>query len=110
MQVKTFWPNKPDRWVDQIATEFRIANSKLNIVTDSTKFDYLISQLERIYCIDNIQAIATRVEYNKYQFAKDRLTSIFREVRRSEEKRIKKLLVRKKNLGDLEPSQLHADP
>lgn len=97
IKIPAFWPDKPERWFYQIDAQFRIAG----IVRDVTKFDYLISQLEPMY-LDNIWDIATGVDNNKYQLAKERLSSIFGE---SEEKRIKRLLA-SQNLGDLKPSQL----
>lgn len=97
VKIPPFWPEKPERWFYQIDAQFRLNGIK----KDCTKFDYLISQLEPSV-IDNIWDIATSSEDNKYQLAKERLTSIFTE---SEEKRIKRLLTGH-NLGDLKPSQL----
>ncbi|XP_044749756.1 uncharacterized protein LOC123310354 [Coccinella septempunctata] len=97
VKIPPFWSEKPERWFYQIDAQFRING----IRKDSLKFDYLISQLEPSL-IDNIWDIATGSDDNKYQLAKERLTSIFAE---SEEKRIKRLLTGQ-NLGDLKPSQL----
>lgn len=97
VKIPPFWSEKPERWFYQIDAQFRINGIK----KDSLKFDYLISQLEPSL-IDNIWDIATGSDDNKYQLAKERLTSIFTE---SEEKRIKRLLTGQ-NLGDLKPSQL----
>lgn len=98
VKIPPFWTEKPEIWFFQIEAQFEINN----ITVESTKFNYLVSQLEPKY-VENIWDIVTNKDaVNKYTLAKERLLNAFKE---SETKRIKRL-VTGIELGDNKPSQL----
>ncbi|KAL4719659.1 hypothetical protein ACJJTC_015208 [Scirpophaga incertulas] len=90
-------PKKPQIFFYQVETCFRINK----ISAESSKFDYLTSQLEPEY-LENIWDIIQSTDSNKYSLAKERLLNLFTE---SEEKQIQTLLTGLE-LGDNKPSQL----
>ncbi|UYV62563.1 hypothetical protein LAZ67_2001108 [Cordylochernes scorpioides] len=86
--------------VSAVWVEARFAIS--GITQESTKFNYLVFQLEP-QIVENLwDIIQDSQSYNKYTTAKNRLVSIFKE---SEEKTLRKLLAGLE-LGDLKPTQL----
>lgn len=97
VKIPPFWLEKPEIWFYQVEAQFAIAN----ITQDQTKFNYLVAQLESKF-IENIWDIIQSERQDKYEAAKDRLLSTFKE---SEEICIKKLLTGVA-LGDMKPSQL----
>jgi hypothetical protein len=97
IKIPPFWREKPEIWFYQVEAQFNICK----IVTEETKFNHLVSQLEPKY-IENIWDIIRGTEVNKYSLAKECLLNIFKE---SEDKRIKRL-VTGIDLGDQKPSQL----
>lgn len=81
----------------QVEAQFKISG----IVSEETKFNYLVSQLEPKY-VENIWDIVTSNSATKYSESKTRLLDLFKE---SESTRIKKLITGI-DLGNLKPSQL----
>lgn len=98
VKIPPFWVDKPEMWFFQVEAQFQICN----IVTEDTKFNYLVAQLEPRF-IENIwDIIKDSTNKTKYSSAKDRLLATFTE---SENKKIKRLLTGLE-LGDMTPSQL----
>ncbi|XP_047004790.1 uncharacterized protein LOC124623041 [Schistocerca americana] len=97
IKIPPFWSEKPEIWFYQAEALFSICK----IVTEESKFNHLVSQLEPKY-IENIWDIICGTDANKYSLAKECLLNIFKE---SEDKRIKRL-VTGIDLGDQKPSQL----
>ncbi|XP_076660112.1 uncharacterized protein LOC143363400 [Halictus rubicundus] len=98
IKLPPFWTEKPEVWFYQVEAQFEITG----ITVESTKFNYLVAQLEPKY-VENIwDLVSDRTITDKYTAAKERLLSIFKE---SENKRIKRL-VTGIELGDTKPSQL----
>ncbi|UYV80316.1 hypothetical protein LAZ67_18002376 [Cordylochernes scorpioides] len=98
IKIPPFWSDKPEIWFYQVEAQFAISG----ITLESTKFNYLVSQLEP-QIVENLwDIIQDSQNNNKYTTAKNRLVSIFKE---SEEKILRKLLTGLE-LGDLKPSQL----
>ncbi|XP_076660305.1 uncharacterized protein LOC143363625 [Halictus rubicundus] len=98
IKLPPFWTKKPEVWFYQVEAQFEITG----ITVESTKFNYLVAQLEPKY-VENIwDLVSDRTITDKYTAAKERLLSIFKE---SENKRIKRL-VAGIELGDTKPSQL----
>ncbi|KZC15052.1 hypothetical protein WN55_08981 [Dufourea novaeangliae] len=98
IKLPPFWTKKPEVWFYQVEAQFEITG----ITVESTKFNYLVAQLELKY-VENIwDLVSDRNITDKYTAAKERLLSIFKE---SENKRIRRL-VTGIELGDTKPSQL----
>lgn len=73
VKIPPFWSEKPEIWFYQVEAQFSICK----IVTEDTKFNHLVSQLEPKY-IENIWDIIRSTEVNKYTLAKERLLNIFK--------------------------------
>ncbi|XP_035204524.1 uncharacterized protein LOC118179461 [Stegodyphus dumicola] len=98
VKIPSFWPEKPEILFLQIEAQF-----DTNAITvDSTKFNYVVSQLEPKYVEIIWDIITDKTSGNKYALVKERLLNTFKE---SENKRIKRL-VAGLDLGDVKPSQL----
>ncbi|UYV84114.1 hypothetical protein LAZ67_X001216, partial [Cordylochernes scorpioides] len=98
IKIPPFWSDKPEIWFYQVEARFAISG----ITQESTKFNYLVSQLEP-QIVENLwDIIQDSQNNNKYTTAKNRLVSIFKE---SEENTLRKLLTGLE-LGDLKPTQL----
>lgn len=98
IKLPPFWTEKPEVWFYQVEAQFEITG----ITVESTKFNYLVAQLEPKY-VENIwDLVSDKTITDKYTAAKGRLLSLFKE---SENKRIKRF-VTGIELGDRKPSQL----
>ncbi|XP_073980268.1 uncharacterized protein [Rhodnius prolixus] len=96
VKLPPFWFEKPDIWFGQIEAQFRQAG----ITQELTKFDYLLSQLER-NVVENIWDLVTMDEARKYSLAKKRLIAIYKEGEGRQMRRLREL-----ELGEMKPSQL----
>ena len=97
VKIPPFWADKPDIWFYQVEAQFSI----LKIVSEETRFNYLVAQLEPRY-VEHIWDIVKENTGDKYSLAKARLLKNFQD---SEEKQIKQLLTGLE-LGDQKPSEL----
>ncbi|XP_035211021.1 uncharacterized protein LOC118185286 [Stegodyphus dumicola] len=97
VKIPPFWLDRPEIWFFQVEAQFKI----IGIISEETKFNYLVSQLEPKH-VENIWDIITSTSATKYAESKTRLLDLFKE---SESTRIKKLLTGI-DLGNLKPSQL----
>lgn len=97
VKIPPFWIERPDVWFRQVEAQFKLSGVK----TEGTKFDYLVSQLDRKFVADIIDILDSESD-SKYSLAKVRLLSLYKE---SEDSQIKRLFAGLE-LGDLKPSQL----
>lgn len=97
IRVPPFWPEEPEVWFAQIEGQFAISG----ITSDATKFNYIISQMDNITCIEIKDIIINPPASEKYNKLKYEL---IKRLTVSKEKRIKQLLMHEE-LGDRKPSQ-----
>lgn len=97
VRVAPFWPDKPSIWFAQLEGQFAISN----ITANSTKFYYVISQLDNQYAAEVEDIIVSPPETNKYAKLKSEL---IKRLSASKEKKVKQLLMHEE-LGDRKPSQ-----
>lgn len=97
VKLPPFWPDKPAVWFAQVEAQFQIAG----IVQESTKYNYVISQLDHRVAGEVDDIITSPPPKNQYSFLK---TELIRRLSISEEQRIRQLLS-DVELGDRKPSQ-----
>lgn len=97
IKIPPFWIDRPEIWFYQVEAQFKING----IVSEDTKFNYLVSQLEPKF-VENIWDIVMNESNAKYSESKTRLLDLFKE---SESTRIKRLITGIE-LGNMKPSQL----
>lgn len=97
VRMLPFWPEEPEVWFAQIEGQFVLSN----ITNDSTKFYYVISQLEHQYASEVKDIIVSPPPSNKYEKLKEELV---KRLTTSKERKIKQLLLHE-DLGDRKPSQ-----
>jgi hypothetical protein len=97
VRVAPFWPDKPAIWFAQLEGQFIISN----ITADSTKFYYVISQLDNQFAAEVEDIIVSPPASNKYEKLKSEL---IKRLSASKEKKVKQLLMHEE-LGDRKPSQ-----
>ncbi|KAL0831366.1 hypothetical protein ABMA28_002191 [Loxostege sticticalis] len=97
VRVAPFWPDKPAIWFAQLEGQFAISN----ITADTTKFYYVISQLDNQYAAEVEDIIISPPSTNKYEKLKSEL---IKRLSASKEKKVKQLLMHEE-LGDRKPSQ-----
>ncbi|KAL0811246.1 hypothetical protein ABMA28_009672 [Loxostege sticticalis] len=97
VRVAPFWPDKPAIWFAQLEGQFAISN----ITADTTKFYYVISQLDNQYAAEVEDIIISPPSSNKYEKLKSEL---IKRLSASKEKKVKQLLMHEE-LGDRKPSQ-----
>ena len=61
VKIPPFWVNRPEIWFYQVEAQFKISG----IVSEETKFNYLVSQLEPKY-VENIWDIVKKNSDIKY--------------------------------------------
>ena len=97
VRVPPFWAADPAMWFSQLEAQFEVSN----ISQDSTKFNYVIANLEPRYATEIRDLIATPPETDKYTKIKreliDRLSA-------SQEDKTRRLLEHEV-MGDRKPSQ-----
>ncbi|XP_076239971.1 uncharacterized protein LOC143182668 [Calliopsis andreniformis] len=97
IRVPPFWPEQPTVWFNQIEAQF-----VLNGVTaDTTKFYYVMSQLEPRYALEVQDIFSSPPETNKYETLKHEL---IHRLSASQSQRIRQLL-EQEEIGDRTPSQ-----
>lgn len=99
VNVKTppFWTEKPELWLALLEGQFTLGG----IVQDSTKYAYVLSQLDTKNAREVKDVIAHPPDCNKYATLKNALISRLSE---SQEQRTRQLLEHEE-LGDRKPSQ-----
>ncbi|XP_033212393.1 uncharacterized protein LOC117169987 [Belonocnema kinseyi] len=96
MRVPTFWPDKISLWFKQLEAQFSIAA----ITRDSTKFSYVIANLEPKYIEEIEDIIENPPEQGQYDAVKAGLIKILSD---SSSIRVRKLL-EGEEIGDRTPS------
>jgi hypothetical protein len=97
VKIPPFWAEEPALWFAQLEGQFNLAN----IVTDSTKFYHVVSNLEHRYAAEVKDIITKPPAIEKYEKLKSEL--IFR-LSVSKDRRVEEL-VSQAELGDRKPSQ-----
>ena len=97
VKIPPFWPEEPALWFAQLEGQFLISN----ITTDTTKFYYVVSQLDYNIAAEVKDVIISPPDSNKYIKLK---TELINRLSESHEKKIKQLLIHEE-LGDRKPSQ-----
>lgn len=97
VRVPPFWPEEPEIWFANLEGQFCIAG----ITADSTKFYYVISQLDQQYSKEVKDIITSPPATGKYEKIKSEL---IRRLCASQEKKVQQLLMHEE-LGDRKPSQ-----
>ncbi|KAL0882221.1 hypothetical protein ABMA27_000762 [Loxostege sticticalis] len=96
-RVPPFWPEEPEIWFAQVEGQFDISG----ITSDSTKFNYVIGQLDNQYSREIKDIIISPPATGKYEKLK---TELIKRLTASNEKKLKQLLMHEE-LGDRKPSQ-----
>ncbi|XP_022819426.1 uncharacterized protein LOC111364535 [Spodoptera litura] len=96
-RLPPFWPEEPEVWFGQVEGQFAISG----ITSDSTKFHYVISQLDTQYAREVKDLIISPPASNKYDKLK---VELIKRLTASKEKKLKQLLMHEE-LGDRKPSQ-----
>lgn len=97
IRIPPFWPEEPEIWFAQIEGQFEISK----ITSDSTKFYYVLGQLEPKYSAEVKDIIVNPPAVDKYIKLK---TELIKRLSVSQEKKVKQLLMHEE-LGDRRPSQ-----
>jgi len=95
--VPPFWPEKPAVWFAQLEGQFALSN----ITQDSTKFYYVISQLENKYAAEVEDVITYPPPTGRYDLLK---AELIRRLSLSEEQRVRQLLMHEE-MGVRRPTQ-----
>lgn len=97
VKLPTFYPEEPDVWFDQADAQFKIAGIK----EESTKFYYVIAQLEYKYACEVKDLMRNPPKENMYQKLRQELV---RRLSTSREQQVRQLLTHEE-LGDRKPTQ-----
>lgn len=97
VKVPPFWPEKPSLWFSQLEGQFELAR----ITSDSTKFYYVISNLNNNVALEVEDVITNPPASDMYRKLK---TEIIKRLSTSQEQRIKQLLEHEE-IGSRTPSQ-----
>lgn len=97
VRIPPFWPEKPTIWFSQIEAQFSMSR----ITDDLTKFNYVLSHLDRQYSVEVEDVIIAPPDTGKYDKLKSEL---IKRLSVSKEKKVKQLL-QMEELGDRKPSQ-----
>ncbi|XP_073967123.1 uncharacterized protein [Choristoneura fumiferana] len=97
VRAPPFWPQEPALWFSQMEAQFSLSG----ITADSTKFNYVISQLEHQYAVEVKDIINSPPAENRYVKLKTELIS---RLSLSQEKKSLQLL-QGEQMGDRKPSQ-----
>ncbi|KAJ0180017.1 hypothetical protein K1T71_004608 [Dendrolimus kikuchii] len=97
VKVPPFWPDEPALWFTQLEGQFALAN----ITVDSTKYNYVISNLEFKYAAEIKDIINKPPDSNKYDKVKKELIN---RLSSSQEQKVRQLLTHE-DMGDRKPSQ-----
>lgn len=97
VKMPPFWRDKPSLWFSQVEAQFTLAG----VTRESTKFAYVISNLDERYAFEVEDIIATPPVNTPYTILK---LELIKRVSISEQQRIKQLL-NEEELADRKPSQ-----
>lgn len=97
VRAPPFWPEEPSLWFAQMEAQFSLSG----ITSDSTKFNYVIAQLEHQYVVEVKEIINNPPADNKYSRLKTELIS---RLSASQEKKVLQLM-KHEELGERKPSQ-----
>lgn len=97
VRIPPFWPEEPEIWFAQLEGQFVISG----ITSDSTKFNYVIGQLDNKYAREVKDLILNPPATEKYATLKNEL---IKRLTTSNDKKILQML-RHEELGDRKPSQ-----
>lgn len=97
IKLPPFWADRPAVWFAQIEAQFEISG----ITADSTKYNYVISQLDTKHAAEIEDIITQPPKTEKYEKVK---AELIRRLSSTEEQRIRKLLS-DEEIGDRKPSQ-----
>ncbi|XP_047984421.1 uncharacterized protein LOC125224944 [Leguminivora glycinivorella] len=97
MRLPPFWPEDPEIWFSQVESSFDVAG----INTDLTKYNYIVSQLDRQYAKEVRDVITNPPATDRYKKLKSELIS---RLSNTTEKQIQQLL-HHEELGERKPSQ-----
>ncbi|XP_049886871.1 uncharacterized protein LOC126381443 [Pectinophora gossypiella] len=92
IRVPPFWPEEPEIWFGQIEGQFANAG----ITSDTTKFNYVISNLDRQFSKEVKDLIIRPPATNKYEKLK---AELIKRLSASHERKVKQLLMHEE-LGD----------
>lgn len=97
-KIPPFWPHKPAIWFATVEAQFEIAG----ITADSTKYNYLIGNLDQKYALEVEDIIIKPPAIGeKYKILKEEL---IKRLSMTEEQRVRQLISDEK-MGDSRPSQ-----
>ncbi|XP_028142668.1 uncharacterized protein LOC114336493 [Diabrotica virgifera virgifera] len=97
VKIPPFWPNDPEIWFLQVESQFTLAN----ITSNSTKFNYIVANLETAYISEVRDIIVSPPATEKYVKLK---AELIKRLSASQQQKIKRLLEHEE-LGDRRPSQ-----
>lgn len=97
VKLPVFWPDKPAIWFAQAEAQFSVAG----ITQESTKYAYVVSQLDSRYAAEVEDIIINPPAQSPYSYLR---TELVRRLSLSEEQRVRQLLM-EEELGDRKPSQ-----
>lgn len=97
VKIPPFWPEEPQVWFAQVEGHFTLSG----ITTDTTKFYYVIAQLDNQYAAEVKDIITSPPATGKYETLK---VELIKRLTASAEKRVQQLLIHEE-LGDRKPSQ-----
>lgn len=97
LRLPPFWPENPALWLAQVEAQFAIHR----ITSDSSKFFYVISQLEQRYAAEVQDVITNPPAQGKFMKLK---TELERRITATRDERIRQLLTQAE-MGDKKPSQ-----
>lgn len=97
VKIPPFWPDEPSIWFAQIEGQF----SNAGITVDTTKFNYVIGELDQKYLREVRDIIVKPPETGKYEKLKQEL---IKRLSASKERKLQQLLMHEE-LGDRKPSQ-----
>ncbi|XP_047998341.1 uncharacterized protein LOC125235797 [Leguminivora glycinivorella] len=98
VRAPPFYPAEPALWFSQMEAQFEVSG----ITTESTKYNYIVSQLEQQYVLEVKDIITNPPAINRYTKLKTELIS---RLSASQEKRVLQLM-KHEELGERKPSQL----
>ncbi|XP_063635323.1 uncharacterized protein LOC134806050 [Cydia splendana] len=97
VRAPPFWPAEPALWFKQMEAQFDVSG----ITNESTKYNYIVSQLEHQYVLEVKDIITNPPTLNRYTKLKTELIS---RLSASQEKRVLQLM-KHEELGERKPSQ-----
>ncbi|CAB0033516.1 unnamed protein product [Trichogramma brassicae] len=97
VKLPAFWPDRPSLWFAQADSQFILSDIRV----ESTKFHYVVSQLDARVALEVEDIITNPPDENPYTFLRLKLIE---RLSASEEQRVRQL-ISEEELGDRKPSQ-----